>query len=57
LFHICLSALIEWMFSIVYLAGSLAPELFQLCPDIVNCGSRGRIRGLGPFFLRSRNVT
>jgi hypothetical protein len=48
LFHICLSALIKWMFSIVYLSGS-APEFLQLRPDIVNCGSRGRIRGRSPF--------
>jgi len=49
LFHICLSALIEWMLSIEYFSGSLAPDLFQLCPDIVNCASHGRIR-LGNSF-------
>ena len=31
------------MFSIDYLSGALAPELIQLCPDIVNSVSRGRL--------------
>jgi hypothetical protein len=49
LFHICPSALIEWMFSIGHVSVRLVPEPLQLRPDIVNSASRGRIRGRKPF--------
>jgi len=45
LFHICPSALIKWMFSIVYVSGPLTPEFLQLRLDIVNSVSRGRLGG------------
>ena len=35
------------MFSI--LSGLLAPEAIQLRHDIVDSGSRGRMRGINPF--------
>jgi hypothetical protein len=44
LFHICPSALIQWMFSIVYVPGHLRREFLQLRPRIVNSASRGRLR-------------
>jgi hypothetical protein len=37
---------------IAYLSGHFVPEIILLRPDIVNSGSRGRIRGRKPF---SRN--
>jgi len=49
LFHICPSALIESMFSIVYLSGALAPDFLQLRLDIVISASRGRIPGVNRF--------
>jgi hypothetical protein len=41
--------LIGWMFSIVYVSGTLAPEVLQLRLDIVKSASRGRILGRNPF--------
>jgi hypothetical protein len=43
LFHICPSALIEWMFSIVSVSDPLTPDFIQLHLVIVNSASRGRI--------------
>jgi len=42
LFHICPSALIKRMFSIVYGSGPLTPE-FELRLGIVNSASCGRV--------------
>jgi hypothetical protein len=37
------------MLSIACLSGAFVPELFELRPDIVNSGSRGRIQGRNRF--------
>jgi len=40
------------MFSIAYVSRALAPEFFQLCPDIVNSALRGRIHERNAFCCR-----
>jgi len=39
------------MFSIVYISSRLMPEFFELLPDIVNSGSRGRLSRRRPSSL------